>query len=1024
MKKVFAALISLIVAFSMALSASAATIDMFVAGVLLDADRTVHVTIVYGSPEAAQQSTLLLLKENISLVTAQDSDFKYIDQKRVTGNCAEYEFTLPEKDRVGTYDLYVGGNKIDAPDSTKICFDMTNATTIMFKDADTNTELLPAVLVNTNIGTAINLDNYGPKVVEYEGVSYMRQSSNEKTYTPTEAIGEVVISYAVASEMTIEKVSATVIDGNEPILPLTLNAEKADGTKTTVTVSSWDLSKLTVGENTVYGTCNETDEKAVANVMVHPLSFTLADTNSKGAGDNSITFPMDMSGAFKVEFDMVINAISDTGANFGYNGTKWSGSAFNITPNGGILKVVGGDKTGTKEEVVIKDTVTKGETYRILVEADATTDTMSVYATAADGTVYSVLNKTFRKEQSPDAINTINLRGNSGAQDGDVAITNVKVSTGSIAAVTFVSETGEVVAKEYFDPSQGSYKTTAQEVYFKHADGSAKIYAIPETEATENTTVTVYPVENKYAVIEDAFIDEGKIYGINTTNANNVFVAGAAAGTDYDADRGPIVDADGASVADGTHSPTTLARNRAGLFRFPVVKATENQAVFANFYVAKWHSYTFANSNKSIRLAGYAVNDSSWITNGEQGSYVASEALLLEGFTEPMFTNAHGNSAGYITLDITEAMKKANALGLTTLTIRLNTGYGAAYIAERESCVAGGTNEGKASYLSVVSAAKTATVTGADKVTRNGSVVVNAEDGFTMVAGDTVKMYSSQSGMVAFTDDVNIYALTNGATDAVELPAGEYRAVSAGVITIDGAQVRIGNGVDSATGKVGEGSGLRFVTIIDKSDSLANFEGVTYGVKVEAEDSTEVVDIPAVKWQQEDEVYTSAVTNLAETNFNRNFTATAYVKIGDQIFYGNSVTRSIYQVARGLLETGQDDIENIDELHQSLIDVLNAYVNQTGIRLGFTTEGLKEYDKEKGAYTGDGAFFEVSDATVNGTIYSIKLTPIGDAVINTDYANEYVRINNNNSQVKALVTVEENSDGTYTLTFDATTLLN
>ena len=56
-------------------------------------------------------------------------------------------------------------------------------------------------------------------------------------------------------------------------------------------------------------------------------------------------------------------------------------------------------------------------------------------------------------------------------------------------------------------------------------------------------------------------------------------------------------------------------------------------------------------------------------------------------------------------------------------------------------------------------------------------------------------------------------------------------------------------------------------------------------------------------------------------------------------------------------------------------------------------------------------------------IYSIKLTPIGDAVINTDYANEYVRINNNNSQVKALVTVEENSDGTYMLTFDATTLL-
>ncbi|MBQ8540826.1 MAG: hypothetical protein IJ435_05045 [Clostridia bacterium] len=1025
MKKIFSIIICLMLALSMAIDASAATIDMLVAGVDTDNERTVHVTVVYGSPEEAQQSTLLVIKEGENIVTAPDSSVRHIAQKSVTGNTVKYEFNMATGDRVGTYDLYVGGSKIDAPDSTKITFDMTNATTIRF--AANGTEILPSVLVSANIGEALDLTPYGEDTVEYEGVMYKRDGTNAATYTPTAATGEVTISYTLDDVATIEKVSATVIEGNSPILPMTLDAITAEGVNTTVTISAWDLSNLVPGENTVYGTCNETSKLAEATVTVLPLSFELPETTSKGKADNNITFTEDMYAFFRIEFDMVINAVSDTGANFGYNGTKWGSGAFGISPNGGNLKLTGGNKSGTSDGgTTIKSGVKAGETYRILVEADPVTDTVSVYATASDGTIYSVLDKTFRKEQSPDAINTINLRGNNVA-DGGLTLKNIKVCAAPLVDVTFVNTKGEIVKSVQCNANESmTYTVSACETYYASEDGTAAIYAIPETTVTGQTEVTVYPAPNKYAVLEDAYVEGGQVKGIGKAYPTyHVFVA--SAGGD---DRGPIVDADGVSIS--TATPSTLGSTRVGFFQFPVVDAGEGQSVYANFYVTSWHGNTFSNSNKSIRLAGYAVNDSTWAEAGELGSYTSATAPLLEGFEEAMFTPSYAYVADYITLDVTEPMKKAKELGLETLTIRLNAGWGAAYIAERESCVAGEAFEGLASYLSIIGGGKSVTVTGADKVTKNGSIVTNAAEGFTVAEGDSVKMYSDDEGIVAFTDGSKVYAVTDGVTAALDPLAGEYAPATAGVEMVQGAQVRVGGGVDEATGKVGEGSGLRFITTVDYTDSLANIEGATYGVKITAEGSSaEAVDIPAEKWQTEGEVYTSAITNLAEGNFNRNFTATAYITVDGQTFLGNSVTRSVYQVARGLLAGGfdgnygesADENGKYDELSEELLAVLNAYVNQTGIRLGFSTEGLSEYTGTNGAYSGDGAFFEVSDAAVNGTIYTIKLTPVGQAVIDTTMATEYVRINNNNSAIKTLVTVTDNNDGTYTLTFDASTLI-
>ncbi len=258
-----------------------------------------------------------------------------------------------------------------------------------------------------------------------------------------------------------------------------------------------------------------------------------------------------------------------------------------------------------------------------------------------------------------------------------------------------------------------------------------------------------------------------------------------------------------------------------------------------------------------------------------------------------------------------------------------------------------------------------------------------------------------------------------------------------GADMVDGAQVRIGDGVDE-NGKVASGSGLRFITTIDRMDTLASLttEGVTmeFGVEITAEGSSAApVVIKATQWQVADEVFTSAITNLAEGNYNRKFTSTPYVKIGEDVYYGTPVTRSIYQVASGLLtkgyqggDYGQDkdetDTDYNAEISGRLLKVLNAYVNQTGVRLTLSdnseTATLTARTGElSGAYTGE-AFFTVGETTYSGGKYTVTLTAVGQSVIDVKLFNEYVRINNNNSKVSPVTTITDNGDGTYTIVFD------
>ena len=256
-----------------------------------------------------------------------------------------------------------------------------------------------------------------------------------------------------------------------------------------------------------------------------------------------------------------------------------------------------------------------------------------------------------------------------------------------------------------------------------------------------------------------------------------------------------------------------------------------------------------------------------------------------------------------------------------------------------------------------------------------------------------------------------------------------YAGVDTGVETVEGAQVRIGGGKSEGGKVVGEDSGIRFVATANPSDTLAAIayeffdgeegkydEGYEIGIKLSAEGSSNTTYIPAILWQEEGKVFTAALTSLKETNFNRRYTARAYVTVEGVVFEDvKTSTRSIYQVASGLLSRG----EGAEEMSEALVGILNAYVNQTGVRLTLTDAGNLDarLSDKAGGYTGD-AFFTVGDTTYRNGKYFVTLEAIGRSIIDTRIFNEYIRINNNHSMVSPVTGIKDNGDGTYTITFD------
>ncbi|MGM9552510.1 MAG: DUF6055 domain-containing protein [Clostridia bacterium] len=963
-----------------------------------DVESTWHKTSLKDDISATNDGTVIHTSnagENSVIFTATKNylqiNYRWLNSSNTLGNFALYEVANAESDRV--------------------------VTTIKFM-AD-ETEIAQSKQINGFIGDVINLTDTTivPNAITFGDKTYTKDDSNPSSYSAN-ATGEVTITYTMSDIQSIETVSAIVIGDNLPILPKTLSATTADGNTAEVEVTDWDLSTLTTGENTVYATVNGTVLQATATVTVLPESFSLSDTSSKGNADNNIYFPTDLADEFYIEFDMVINKVSDTGANFGYNGSKWGSGAFGISPNGGNIKVTGGNKTGSSDGgTVLKSSVKAGETYRILVKADASTDTFSVYATGSDGTVGKAENKTFRKEQSPDCVNTINLRGN-GTSDGDLEIRNVKVYSTSYVKAKFVNSDGEVIKEVTGDVSGGSFTVEGKEIFAIHTDGTGAFYNIPETNVTEHMTVVVDKVDNKYAVKADGFVNNNSA---NDSAEKDVRIMVAANDTEG-VGRAPSSNADGVTISTGG---AYYGSARVGILEFPIDSSMENKGVFLNVYVDGYKPN--ASGNSTCYIAAYTIENQldaenlSLAYNNESFTSLSGPMFALQSVTAS--SNVINAIDKYVSIDVSEAVSEALSENKTSITFKLLAPHGGVYIADRDACIEGKAHDGCAAYLSLEDAS-TITVYGTTKVTKNGSLISTSS---VIVHSDsTVKMYPTNTNAVAFTNGTKVYRVTDGVTEAITPEEGSYYPATIGINMVTGAQVRIGDGV-TEEGKVDNGSGLRFITRLDLNDTLASITGATFGVKITAEGSENVVDIPAEKWQSAD-VFTTAITNLNETNYNRGFTATPYIVVDGQTFTGESVTRSIYTVASGILANGYTKEDNGTEedktdteyiLSKVLKDVLNAYVNQTGIRLTMTNDGTFTARTEgNGCYSGENIFFTVDKKDNGDGSYTVTIAPSTNVEIKS-WWKEYVRINNNHSTVYNWIT-EDLIDENGTLTFKFT----
>ncbi|MBQ8541190.1 MAG: hypothetical protein IJ435_06920 [Clostridia bacterium] len=305
-----------------------------------------------------------------------------------------------------------------------------------------------------------------------------------------------------------------------------------------------------------------------------------------------------------------------------------------------------------------------------------------------------------------------------------------------------------------------------------------------------------------------------------------------------------------------------------------------------------------------------------------------------------------------------------------------------------------------------------------------GTVTVTGSDKIKIVDEDEHVIVSANGKYY----DVNtVFYLSEDAdfTDAALLALG--------LDMVEGAQVRVGQVELSNDGRIDAtaDSGLRFIATADYSDTVIADESIEFGIKVVAEGNDNPVYVKAEKFQNDERsVFSAAITNLSESNYNRKYTACAYVLIPmhdgtEKEVVTASVTRSIYQVSVGILKNSSAEAESdlpytIDDAVKS---VLGAYINQTGIRLTYTADGsMSARTTGKGAYTGDLFFAVTSSVNEDGSTH-VVITPYGatesfyNKVEIASWWKEYVRINNNNTVAAQYISDAKIENGVLSFTF-------
>ena len=806
--------------------------------------------------------------------------------------------------------------------------------------------------------------------------------------------------------------SVYMINGTRPSLPVKGVFADTDGTVEECTIVWNEPESYAVGENTVTGTARATikgitvTKEVSLTAVCYPETFTLNDMSGSRSGDVTAYFDEALYGEFFFEFDFNMTNLVNCWVYLSQDGGLWGNGQIGLgTPNDstGIFKTTVSGGTSDAGTSVVTN-----KTYHIFIKGDASRDKYSLTMTDSDTgeIIVTVTDRDFRR--SSDYINSIRLSVN-GAR-GTFTVKNIRCYAKELMEAPTEEESTEPATEPVTEEATESVTEEPTEEVTEPATET------PTEEATESVTET--PTEEatqkptRYDVIEDAFVQNDKIYGINRTNTNGLMIASYP-----DENRGPEYDANGETTYLKGSSPTTLGSTRVGLVKFPVIDIEKNERATMKLYVRNWHNQGFDGGNTFLRVAATPLKSSGWADKSEGSTLYILTEPLLDNWATPVFSQKAEKKAGYIEFDVTEIMHAAKNADMEYISFKLQIYWGAAYCVEREAAVSGGSYEGLSAYIELKEESlKHVTVSGDATLTKNGA----AMNGFAYVSdSDDVRLQLEDAQIIGAEE--GCYVPNEKLTFTADTEIKDTFSMGFGLTMVDGAQVRYGGGVDE-NGNVGSGNGLRFITLVDKADTLAGMEEAELGVIISAEDSDSTITIKAEKWQN-DTTFTSALTNLSVSNYNRRYTATPYAKVGEKTFTGESVTRSIYQVASGLLIKEDPDYSEEDTM---LLTVLNAYVNQVGIRLVFSDNAeftdweLRANTNSKGAYTGE-CFFEVGETEVDGKVYSVKLTPIGNnTVIRTEngYWNEYIRINNNNSQTKLCTTLTDNRDGTYTLSFD------
>ena len=277
--------------------------------------------------------------------------------------------------------------------------------------------------------------------------------------------------------------------------------------------------------------------------------------------------------------------------------------------------------------------------------------------------------------------------------------------------------------------------------------------------------------------------------------------------------------------------------------------------------------------------------------------------------------------------------------------------------------------------------------------------------------------YKAQLAGAIFDDAGVMYASENDVIEVLVENDMTLTTKALGLEIVNGAQVRIGStrlGADEKLNAMAD-SGIRFLATADYNDTLLE-EAEEFGIKVTAEESENVVYVKADKFQDDaNSIFSAAITNLKESNYNRRYTASVYAKVNGVEITTGEVTRSIYQVSAGIMKNGRADAEDAAYTIEGIVkNVLNAYVNQTGIRLGYNGT---EMTVEEGKYTGD-VFFTVESSAIEGGV-RVTITPDttwGTPASIATWWTDYVRVNNNNSVAKTCIENPQFVDGV--LTFD------